>query len=80
MSGFAAADTETLVVIRDNLLRGLDRVAEALADGSFEVIGDRGAASPSQSGHTTLALLAGVESELERRTSGQRGAEAILGL
>lgn len=67
MSGFAKADTGTLLTIRDNLLRGLDEVAAAINAGTFETVGERGAAPPSQSGQTTLALLAGVEAELKSR-------------
>jgi hypothetical protein len=67
VNGFAQADTETLQVIHASLLQGLDRVAQSLADGSFEAVGERGAAPPSQSGQTTLALLAGVEAELQSR-------------
>jgi hypothetical protein len=69
MNGLEQASTETLTVIRDNLLRGLDRVAETISDGSFETVGPKGAAPPSQSGQTTLALLAGVDAELEARAS-----------
>lgn len=66
--GFEVASTETLQRIRANLLRGLDRVAAALADGTFDAVGPKGSAPPSQSGNLTLALLAGVDRELERRT------------
>jgi hypothetical protein len=68
MNGFEQVSTETLTVIRDNLLRGLERVAETIADGSFETVGPKGAAPPSQSGQTTLALLAGVDAELDSRS------------
>lgn len=39
------------------------------ADGTFETVGVKGAAPPSQSGHITLALLAGVEAELAARAA-----------
>lgn len=68
MTGFEQADTATLTAIRDNLLDGLTKVAATLADGTFEVPGVRGAAPPSQSGQTTLMLLAGIEAELDVRT------------
>ncbi len=69
MNGFEKASTETLTVIRDNLRLGLTAVAEAIADGSFETPGVKGAAPPSQSGQTTLMLLAGIEAELTERTT-----------
>lgn len=69
MTGFEQADTEVLQVIRSNLLAGLDRVSDSLADGTFETVGPKGAAPPSQSGQTTLALLAGIDAELESRAS-----------
>jgi hypothetical protein len=56
-------------VIRGNLLRGLEQVAAAVADGTFETVGPKGAAPPSQSGQTTLALLAGIDAELGARAS-----------
>lgn len=67
MSGFASASTPTLEVIRANLISGLDRVAATLADGSFHAVGEKGAAPPSQSGQTTLALLTEIDAELSRR-------------
>ena len=65
--GFAAASTETLQVIRGNLLAGLDRVAATIEAGTFTDVGPKGAAPPAESGNLTLALLRGVEEELERR-------------
>jgi hypothetical protein len=72
VNGFEQADTAVLLTIRGNLLGGLDRVAETIADGSFETVGPKGAAPPSQSGQTTLMLLAGLEAELARRTRDSR--------
>lgn len=69
MTGFEQATTETLVVIRDNLLSGLNEVSATLADGTFETVGPKGAAPPSQSRQTTLALLRGVLAELRARAS-----------
>lgn len=68
MTGFEKASTETLEIIRRNLLAGLDRVSDALASGTFEQVGPKGAAPPSQSGQTTLALLTSIEAELTRRS------------
>lgn len=61
------ASTEALLTVRGNLLRGLDRVAASIAAGTFHAVGDKGKAPPSQSGHTTLALLNLVETELAQR-------------
>jgi hypothetical protein len=67
VTGFAAAPTAALETVRTNLLAGLDRIAAALADGTFTTCGPKGAAPPAQSGHLTLALLAGVDAELATR-------------
>jgi hypothetical protein len=69
VSDFANADTATLRTIRDNLHIGLDRVAATIDAGTFHTVGPKGAAPPAQSGHLTLALLAGVNAELDRRAS-----------
>ncbi len=70
MTGFESATTPVLLATRRNLLAGLDLVAAHLAGGTFETVGPKGAAPPSQSGRLTLALLNGVDAELERRSSG----------
>jgi hypothetical protein len=67
VTGFEHASAETLATLRGNLLRGLDNVAESLADGTFHACGPKGSAPPAQSGHLTLALLKGVTAELNRR-------------
>jgi len=67
VTGFETASTGTLTVIAANLRRGLDVVAERIADGTFHAVGPKGAAPPAQSGQLTLALLNGVQDELERR-------------
>jgi hypothetical protein len=67
VTGFAVADTVVLETIRRNLLTGLEQVHQSLTDGTFDVPGLRGAASPSQSGQITLALLTAVDAELARR-------------
>lgn len=69
MDGFANADTATLRTIRGNLLAGLTLVAGTIEAGTFHAVGPKGAAPPSQAGHLTLALLYGVNAELERRAS-----------
>lgn len=53
---------------RRNLLGGIDLVAASIAEGTFHHVGPKGAASPAQAGHLTLALLNGVDAELTRRS------------
>lgn len=65
--GFADTPTAVLEAARDNLLRGLDLVAERLDEGTFHTVGHKGEAPPSQSGHLTRILLEGVEAELAQR-------------
>lgn len=60
--------TDALLVIRENLLRGLQLVADRIEDGTFHNVGPHGAAPPSQSGQITLALLEGVDAELADRS------------
>lgn len=67
MTGFADTPTVALEAVRANLLAGLDRVAASLDAGTFTTCGPKGAAPPAQSGHLTLALLGGVDAELETR-------------
>jgi hypothetical protein len=69
VTGFAATSTEALLAVRLNLLAGLDRIATSLTDGSFTTCGAKGQAPPAQSGHLTLWLLDGVDTELERRAT-----------
>lgn len=61
------ATDRTLLQTRDNLLDGLERVAAALADGTFRRPGPGGQAPPSESGSLTLVLLAQVNTELVAR-------------
>lgn len=65
--GVEAASDETLLVLRDNLLTGLSRVAEHLEAGTFDVVGEKGKAPPSQSGSLTLVLLVAVNNALVAR-------------
>jgi hypothetical protein len=67
------ASDEVLLVLLDNLLKGLDAVARSLADGTFHLTGKKGEAPPSQSGQTTLGLLVAVNSALA-----ERGYETIF--
>lgn len=53
--------------MRDNLLAGLDRVADAVRSGDLHRAGPRGQTPPVQSGQLTRWLLLGVEDALEAR-------------
>lgn len=68
MTGFERASTATLTTIRGNLLRGLDKVAASLDDGTFHTVGPKGEAPPAESGQTTLALLGQINAVLAGRT------------
>lgn len=61
------ASDETLLAIRDNLLNGLDLVAKSLEAGTFNKVGKKGAAPPSQAGQLTLGMLVSVNNELVAR-------------
>jgi hypothetical protein len=65
--GVERASDETLLAIRDNLLRGLDLIAKSLVDGTFKTVGKKGAAPPSQAGQLTLGMLVSVNNELVAR-------------
>ena len=69
-TGFENAKTSTLMILRENLLVGLDVVEGHIATGTFEVIGEKGEAPPSQAGTLTLNLLLVLEDELESRIAG----------
>ena len=61
------ASNGTLLILRDNLLVGLDRVSASLEDGTFHKIGKKGEAPPSQSGTLTLGMLVSVNNTLVAR-------------
>lgn len=67
--GFEQTSTATLTTIAANLRRGLDVIADTLAEGTFNTVGPKGAAPPAQAGQLTLALLDGVQAELARRST-----------
>jgi hypothetical protein len=67
VTGYEQTSTATLERIRDNLLAGLEEVAESLDDGTFQTCGEKGSAPPAQSGLMTLALLVGVVDVLAQR-------------
>lgn len=67
MSNFKGYDTQILVITRDALLDGLERVGKHIDAGTFNVVGEKGKVPPSQSGQITLALLVDVNNELVSR-------------
>lgn len=66
-TSFERYTDEVLLKVHANLLQGIDRVSASLLDGSFKTLGPKGEASPSQSGHLSLAFLALVSLELAKR-------------
>lgn len=66
--GLTRAKTEHLLVIRDNLLKGLDKVAEHIENGTLDV-GDpeKKVNPPRAGGQLTLMLLARVNEILDKR-------------
>lgn len=73
-SGFEETSTEALLIIQKNLLSGLELVGKRILAGTFRLADKEGSAPPSQSGSLTLALLFGVEDELESRIVGFKRA------
>jgi hypothetical protein len=69
-TGFEKAKLSTLIALRENLLSGLDIVAEHISTKTFEISPKEGAAPPSQAGTLTLNLLLVIEDELEARVVG----------
>jgi hypothetical protein len=51
---FTSTKTKDLLALWKNLKGGLDKVSESLVDGTFNTVGPKGEAPPSQSGQTTL--------------------------
>jgi hypothetical protein len=70
MTGHEDVATETLLVIQENLINGLKIVAGHFIAGTQNASKKVGATPPSQFGHLVLALLLGVEDELESRILG----------
>ena len=64
---FTNTDTKTLLKVWENIKGGLDKVAKSIDDGSFNTVGTKGAAPPSQSGQTTLWFAVAVDTELTKR-------------
>lgn len=68
MDGFQKASTETLLIIRDNMLKGLDKVAEHIEAGTLDVGNPEKKENPPRAGgQLTLMLLTVVNSILDER-------------
>jgi hypothetical protein len=67
MDGLKNANTDALLVIRDNLLKGLDKVAEHLENGTLDVSPGEKQNPPRAGGELTLMLLTVVNSILDER-------------
>jgi hypothetical protein len=68
MDGLTRAKTEHLLVIRDNLLKGLDKVAEHIENGTLDVGDPANKVNPPRAGgELTLMLLARVNEILDKR-------------
>lgn len=67
MDGLASAKTEHLLVIRENLLKGLDKVAEHVDNGTLDVSPGPKVNPPRAGGTLTLLLLTIVNSILDER-------------
>lgn len=64
---FTKTPTKDLLITWKNLKAGLDKVDKSLKDGTFNKVGHKGAAPPSQSGQTTLWFAIAIDQELTRR-------------
>lgn len=64
---FSKTKTETLLKTWKNLKQGLTKVDDSLKKGTFNTVGSKGAAPPSQSGQTTLWFALAVDQELTKR-------------
>jgi hypothetical protein len=64
---FKNTKTSTLLTTWNNLKKGLDKVSDSVEKGTFNTVGPKGAAPPSQSGQTTLWFALAVDQELTRR-------------
>ncbi len=59
--------TQTLTKTWKNLKKGLDAINTTIENGTFNTVGPKGAAPPSQSGQMTLWFALAVHNELTRR-------------
>lgn len=66
------ATEETLLAIRQNLLKGLDKVAEHVDKGTLRVIAAGRASSPGEAGRISLGMLTRLDEELADRENRER--------
>ena len=67
MDGLSRAKTEHLLVLRDNLLKGLEKVAEHIDAGTLDVSPGEKQNPPRSGGQLTLLLLITVNEILDKR-------------
>lgn len=72
MTDLAKRDTDVLLIIRDNLISGLDKVVEHMDNGTMDVLMSEKGSTPRQSGAFTLMLLAQVNEILSERGIDQK--------
>lgn len=77
VTGFGDTETDVLLGIRDNLIKGFELLGRHEAAGTFHVSKKEGSASPAVAGWLTMVFLLGIEDELETRI---RGFERFLDL
>jgi hypothetical protein len=73
MSGLEHVPTESLVVVRANLLKGLDKVADHVDNGTVMVAKDEKSVPPLVAGQMTYMMLGILDAELV-----SRGVESVL--
>lgn len=67
MDGLEKASTKSLVALRDNLLKGLDKVAEHVDNGTLDVSPGPKVNPPRAGGQLTLMLLGTINDILDKR-------------
>jgi hypothetical protein len=77
-TGWNTVSTETLELLRNNLIQGLKKVAAHIAAGTFEEIPPGKSSPPSQSGQLTLALLNEIEAELADRIAHVNTGDQVM--
>lgn len=70
--GFATATTETLLTIRENFFRGLDRAVEHMDAGTLHVIAEKRSSTPAEAGRNILGMLTRLDEELAGRENRER--------
>lgn len=66
--GFSQATTESLLITRENLLRGLTVLGEHVDAGTAHAVPEGKASSPLEAGSITLGLLKRLDEELAWRS------------